>query len=979
MTGYTGSSTLAPPKEVKKDPNVLLGEILAYLRFSYRPSTKYRGTALFEVPKTDVNEKLIFYIRCDPEKPVETGFGMPPDGKYSVWTTMTRDDFFYLYSGDAGPGAVASMLLTGRLTVRWLNFAQLKTFAASFDYSNTTWVAFYRAHDMPLEVTRMMQLQWSRADAQGAKAIVMEDGSVVVDESVTPELRSALRARWHPAEPAAETVPAAAAAVIEAPALAEVEATGRAEAVAAETGAEVVEMSPPSAAAEAAALSSADAATTSDETAEPASARLAAEEPDAALVLNADALSTESAALLPQSSRELSEESSTQTAVLRDIPYLAEYALRATLARAAAEVVDASAPAGEGTGEARSHPRGNAFDEEFGAELFALLPALLHAPRSAAELDGEGAPTLSLLDALEPAASARTFNDDVIGLVDALEVSLADAAAMDRVQTLIASSPAPPLQATIASAAGSVIDSVGLFARELIASNGTETAATPASPSQIVFSQFRAAQDAASTAACKLRGLFASAQRVRSVGRTLAALAEGRGPSAARLALLGLCHGGEPKFCTDALRSYMSCFARADARALEKASSAPNTNPLAIALAGLKGARILGGVPAADGSSVGAVDSARAVLSPVLQWALLPVPDRMVALFRRALPEARMAAGCDVAEEATRERLRRAVERYEVPAAPPRAKPLTAIRAVEKTESAAVAFASDVFGLRGAHAESEREAGTRVEPFVDEPLSLPPPAAVISSDDGTTAADDSTDSVSESGAHAGVDGVAARWHAAHGDNLHPLSPLLSFASGRRLHPGLFWLPAFVLDGARGEPSDPAPLSLLSPEAITALSTWARAREGAARVLTSQALETCAWALGAWTRPFARAPLTLDAIEEGSNAVLISAWLVRRLLLTDTAAAPHAQSRSAPSLLHRRPRTAPPLIYNGWGSALFYSTARARVEITLADSVDEARGSNRPLFSFFSAAARAMSHFARGSALSKYVGGGDGDL
>lgn len=967
MSGYTGSSTLAAPKEVKKDPNVLLGEILAYLRYSYRPSTKYRGTALFEVPKTDVNEHLIFYIRCDPDKPVETGFGMPPDGKYSVWTTMSRDDFFYLYSGDAGPGAVASMLLTGRLTVRWLNFAQLKSFAASFDYSNTNWVAFYRTHDMPAEVMRMMQLQWSRADAQGAKAIVKDDGSIVIDESITPEARSALRAQWHPSEPAAEAVPSVAA--IEVPAD-EINAADGA-AVAAKSGAELTDASQ--------SMANAGVTTATDNTAESANARLAADEPDAALVLNADALSSSSSdALLMQSSGVFAEES--QTAVLRDIPYLAEYALRATLARAAAEGAAASTPTEEVTGDARNH-RGSARDEEFGAELFALLPALLHAPRSTADLTGEGAPTQSLLDTLAPAASTRTFNDDVIGLVDLLEVSLADAAAIDRVYSLVASAPPPPTQsfspAKMASAAGSVIDSVGFFARELIAPNGAEPpTAAPASPAQIIImSQFREAQDAARSAAANLRELLASAQRVRSVGRTLAGLAEGRGQSASYLALLGLCDGDQPRFCADALRSYFSRYTRADERAREKANSAPNMNPLAIALVGLKQVRNLCGVPDADGSSVGAVESARVTLSPVLQWAVLPAPERMGALFRRALPDARIVVSNDVAQDAVRERLRRAVERYELPAASPRAKPLASSRNVEE-KSSAIAFASDVFGLRGAHADSEPGAGgTRVELMEDD---SPSPASVASSDGGAPATDDSVDGASDSEAHAGVDGVAARWHAAHGDGFHPLSPLTSFAPGRGLHAGLLWLPAFGLDGVKGDPCAPSPLSLLSPDAIATLSAWARAREGAARVLTSQALETCAWALGAWSRPFARAPLTLDAVEEGSNAVLISAWLVRRLLLSDNVVAPDSapQARAAPSL-HRRPHTSPPLIYNGWGSALFYSTARARVEITLADSIDEARASNRPLSSFFSAAARAMSHFARGSALSKFVGG-DGE-
>jgi hypothetical protein len=88
---------------------------------------------------------------------VETWEGLPPDGKYSAYTEVGRDDFFYVYSGAASVGAVATMCLTGRIRVKWLRFHELQNFAMSFDYSTPTWVDFYRKRGQEDQVAVLMK------------------------------------------------------------------------------------------------------------------------------------------------------------------------------------------------------------------------------------------------------------------------------------------------------------------------------------------------------------------------------------------------------------------------------------------------------------------------------------------------------------------------------------------------------------------------------------------------------------------------------------------------------------------------------------------------------------------------------------------------------------------------------------------------------------------------------------------------------
>lgn len=52
----------------------------------------------------------------DAEKPI-VGYGLPPDGKYKVYTTMSLLDFLNIYTGTVDAMTVSAMVLSGRLKV----------------------------------------------------------------------------------------------------------------------------------------------------------------------------------------------------------------------------------------------------------------------------------------------------------------------------------------------------------------------------------------------------------------------------------------------------------------------------------------------------------------------------------------------------------------------------------------------------------------------------------------------------------------------------------------------------------------------------------------------------------------------------------------------------------------------------------------------------------------------------------------------
>lgn len=118
--------------------------------------------------------------------------GMPRDGKYTCHTTMTRDDFFFLYSGQASPATVASMCLTGRIKVKWFRYHELQQFAGAFTYSSPNWIMFYRLKEKEELYRLMLKQQWERGHAAGQ--LVDRNGFMHAPEALDEDTRSQLEA-----------------------------------------------------------------------------------------------------------------------------------------------------------------------------------------------------------------------------------------------------------------------------------------------------------------------------------------------------------------------------------------------------------------------------------------------------------------------------------------------------------------------------------------------------------------------------------------------------------------------------------------------------------------------------------------------------------------------------------------------------------------------------------------------------------------
>ncbi len=154
-----------------------------------RPSMQ----CVFDIPGSDSNPPITLYARVDGKtRKVEAGFGLPPDGKYNVYTTMTRDDFFYVYSGRASVAAVGSMCITGRISVKYWKYRELQTFATSFDFSTPSWIAFYKQYpNRQADIDVLMRQQWEKAKADQAKSgkafVVTSAGEIVPREQLRPD------------------------------------------------------------------------------------------------------------------------------------------------------------------------------------------------------------------------------------------------------------------------------------------------------------------------------------------------------------------------------------------------------------------------------------------------------------------------------------------------------------------------------------------------------------------------------------------------------------------------------------------------------------------------------------------------------------------------------------------------------------------------------------------------------------------------
>ena len=171
-----------------RDPNEKLTVVLDYFRYAFVRPKAFSGLVVFDVlPTKESPETTRFWVRMDPtevKEPVLTGYGDPPatlSQTKPIRVTMGRDDFFYLWSGEASsPALVAALLVTGRVKVdNWLRFGDLRHFVSSFNYATPSWIAFYRGRGQIENVERLFEAQRIRARAAGK--IVDENTGDIVD------------------------------------------------------------------------------------------------------------------------------------------------------------------------------------------------------------------------------------------------------------------------------------------------------------------------------------------------------------------------------------------------------------------------------------------------------------------------------------------------------------------------------------------------------------------------------------------------------------------------------------------------------------------------------------------------------------------------------------------------------------------------------------------------------------------------------
>lgn len=172
-------------------------ELAEYFGFALKkddPSI-YTGTVVFNVtvPQLD-NRAVPFTVRIDRRSSkAQVWLSLPPDGKHDLFVDMSLPDLLHVYSGKAGAGDVASLVLSGRIRVRWLKFAELARFANSFDYQTERWIQFYRwrasegKDPKGLEKAAQMMRDYSLAEeGEGSADEIKPATSAVPSSAISP-------------------------------------------------------------------------------------------------------------------------------------------------------------------------------------------------------------------------------------------------------------------------------------------------------------------------------------------------------------------------------------------------------------------------------------------------------------------------------------------------------------------------------------------------------------------------------------------------------------------------------------------------------------------------------------------------------------------------------------------------------------------------------------------------------------------------
>ena len=188
MPEFAGETFVRTDNTEGRDPNEKLTVVLDYFRYAFVRQKAFSGLVVFDVlPSKESPETTRFWVRMDPREatdPVLTGYGDPPANvsqSKPIRVTMGRDDFFYLWSGEASsPALVAALLVTGRVKVdNWLRFGDLRHFVSSFNYATPSWIAFYRGRGQIENVERLFEAQ--RIRARSAGKVVDENTGDIVD------------------------------------------------------------------------------------------------------------------------------------------------------------------------------------------------------------------------------------------------------------------------------------------------------------------------------------------------------------------------------------------------------------------------------------------------------------------------------------------------------------------------------------------------------------------------------------------------------------------------------------------------------------------------------------------------------------------------------------------------------------------------------------------------------------------------------
>uniref|UniRef100_A0AAV1TL73 Uncharacterized protein n=1 Tax=Peronospora matthiolae TaxID=2874970 RepID=A0AAV1TL73_9STRA len=125
-----------------------LNELMDFLHFAKLPSAKFHGVVTFMFRASSEAGSSFACIRTiDMRHGLEvdntTLHPQDPFVPEVAVVYVSLADFLYMYSGEATATEIASMVMSGRVSVPWSSYSKLKAFAECFDFSTDKWEAYY--------------------------------------------------------------------------------------------------------------------------------------------------------------------------------------------------------------------------------------------------------------------------------------------------------------------------------------------------------------------------------------------------------------------------------------------------------------------------------------------------------------------------------------------------------------------------------------------------------------------------------------------------------------------------------------------------------------------------------------------------------------------------------------------------------------------------------------------------------------------